>query len=76
MKVTDDTLNKFVNQTYHWKTLPTQQVLAMAQELQDFRSKAMEADNPDQEQFPNDQYEQCAECFQTEGFHHPACPNA
>jgi hypothetical protein len=76
MKVTDETLNNFVNQTYHWKTLPTHQVYAMAQELQNFRRAALEEDNPDQEQFPNDRNEQCPECFQTGGYHHPVCPNA
>lgn len=76
MKVTDETLNKFVNQTYHWKTLPTHQVYAMAQELQNFRRAALESEADDQEQFPHEDHSVCPECFQCEGFHHPVCPNA
>ncbi len=77
MKVADETLNHFVNQTYHWKTLPTHQVLAMAKELKMYRDADMEseADNPDQEQFPQESNEYCPECFQCGEYHHPHCPN-
>ena len=36
-KINSDVLEDYVNQTYHWKTLPPHQVYAMALELKQLR---------------------------------------
>jgi len=36
-KITSEVLEDYVNQTYHWKTLPPHQVYAMALELRQLR---------------------------------------
>lgn len=36
-RVSDDTLEKFVNQTFHWKALPPHQSHSIARELLELR---------------------------------------